>query len=261
MRMREIEPIRTVRQAHRLALRLASIYVAAAIVWIVASDWVVASLDMTERAMQLIGTAKGFVFVLVTGALLYAFARRFLTSASVSHDRYREAQDELRMKERSIEQAYIDVLAAVTGGKLILMWPDDVEGHLGEVVMPDEMITRPDQLSAARSHLGEPLSLLGERCDEALLAANEGLTNALKHAGGGEYGVRRTPFALQVVITDHGPGIDFHTLPRATLIAGYSTKASLGIGFTIMFEAAERILLSTQTGLTTLVLEFPVKPA
>ena len=119
--MREIEPIRTARQAHRLALRLASIYVGAAIVWIVASDWVVASLDMSERAMQLLGTAKGFVLVLVTGALLYLFSRRFLTAASVGHVRYQEAQDELRMQERSIEQAYIDVLAAVTGGKLILM--------------------------------------------------------------------------------------------------------------------------------------------
>lgn len=244
------------RQTRRVAMRLAVSYMTAAIAWIVLSDWAETLLDLSGPALQLVNTGKGILFVLVTGALLYSFAQRFLTTARVAHDRYRHVQEQLRLRERSIEQAYIDVLASVTGGKLILMWPDDVADHLGEVVLPAEKISSPSQLSAARAHLGEVLAELGDRHDEALLAANEGLSNALKYAGGGEYEVRRTPFALQVVITDHGSGIDFSTLPRATLITGYSTKSTLGIGFTIMFDAAERVLLATQPGLTTLVLEF-----
>lgn len=248
---------RALKSARRMALRLTLAYLATAAVWLVVSDILVSSLDVSERARNSLNTGKGLAFLVVTALLLYSFARNFLAFADLNHDRYRRAQDELRQRDRSIQQAYIDVLAAVTGGKLILMWPDEVSGYLGEIVLPEESITKPIQLSAARSHLGEVLAELGELRDEALLAANEGLSNALKHGGGGEYSVRRTPFALQVVITDCGPGIDFHTLPRATLIAGYSTKASLGIGFTIMFEVAERILLATQSGLTTLVLEFP----
>ncbi|MRR10897.1 hypothetical protein EG835_00025 [bacterium] len=255
--MPELDAPTSERQTRRLAIRLAVSYMVAAIVWIVVTDWAETLLDLSGPVLQLVNTGKGILFVLVTGALLYSFAQRFLTGARIAHNRYRQAQEQLRLRERSIEQAYIDVLASVTGGKLILMWPDDVADHLGEVVLPAESISSPSQLSAARAHLDEVLAELGDRYDEALLAANEGLTNALKHAGGGEYEVRRTPFALQIVITDHGPGIDFNTLPRATLIAGYSTKSTLGIGFTIMFDAAERILLATRRGLTTLVLEFP----
>ncbi|MGE5228599.1 MAG: ATP-binding protein, partial [Deltaproteobacteria bacterium] len=61
--------------------------------------------------------------------------------------------------------------------------------------------------------------------------------------------------SLQVAITDEGPGIDFRTLPRATLVPGFSTAASLGMGFTIMLQLCERVLLSTRPGRTVVVLE------
>lgn len=258
--MHEPATQRAMRSARHMSLRLSITYAVLAVTWIVVTDQFESAFNVPASAVPYVNTGKGILFVLVTAMLLYSFSRRFLSIAEENHDRYRSAQEQLRLRERSIEQAYIDVLSAVTGGKLILMWPDDVPSYLGEVVMPEERIDAPGQLSAARSHIAEFLTELNGRRDEALLAANEGITNALKHGGGGEYQVRRTPFAIQVVVTDHGPGIDFHTLPRATLIAGYSTKASLGIGFTIMFEVAERILLATRPGLTTLVLEFPLHP-
>ncbi|MHB1323494.1 MAG: ATP-binding protein [Coriobacteriia bacterium] len=241
-----------------MAIRISLTYATAAVTWIVASDAVEAALDLPPTLSRAVNTGKGILFVAVTATFLYLFARRFLSIANLTHERYRRVQEELHTRDRSIRQAYIEVLAAVTGGKLILMWPDEVDRHLGEVVLPDQAITRPDELTDARARLAPVLEVLPGNADAALLAANEGITNALKHAGGGEYGVRRTSSALQIVLTDRGPGIDFHTLPRATLIAGYSTKTSLGIGFTIMFDAAERILLATEEGLTTLVLEFPL---
>lgn len=244
---------------NRMALRLAVGYGIGAAVWIVVSDLVEQALDLPERVSAIVNTGKGIVFVLVTATMLYLIARRFFTYASASHERYRRAQEQLRGREQSIQQAYVDVLASVTGGKLILMWPDDVPDHLGEVVMSDWPINSPRELGEARARLAPILAVLPGNSDEALLAANEGITNTLKHAGGGLYGVRRTAGMLQVVITDNGPGIDFQTLPRATLIAGYSTKTSLGLGFTIMFDAAERVLLATQHGLTTVVLEFPLE--
>lgn len=242
----------------RMAKRLALNYGLAAAAWIIVSDLVELSLDLPEPAEAVVNTGKAMVFVIVTASLLYTFSKRFFSYASASHERYRRAQEQLRGREQSIQQAYVDVLAAVTGGKLILMWPDDVPDYLGDVVLPDCPINDPGELGAARARLAPALQQLAGTDGEALLAANEAITNALKHAGGGLYGVRKTSDALQIVIADHGPGIDFHTLPRATLIAGYSTKASLGLGFTIMFDAAERVLLATEPGLTTLVLEFPL---
>ena len=59
-----------------------------------------------------------------------------------------------------------------------------------------------------------------------------------------------------MLIRDDGPGIDFRTLPHATLQRGFSTESSLGMGFTIMLQVCERVLLSSRPGRTSVVLEF-----
>ena len=87
----------------------------------------------------------------------------------------------------------------------------------------------------------------------------EALVNALRHAGGGTYQLFALEATLQVLVRDEGPGIDFRTLPRATLQRGFSTESSLGMGFTIMLQVCERVLLSTRPGRTSVVLEFAAK--
>jgi anti-sigma regulatory factor (Ser/Thr protein kinase) len=84
----------------------------------------------------------------------------------------------------------------------------------------------------------------------------EALTNALKHARGGTYQVFAKDGCVQVAIADEGPGIDFRTLPRATLVPGFSTAASLGMGFTIMLQLCDRVLLCTRPGRTEVGLEW-----
>jgi len=251
------------RRARNAALRLASIYASSAALWIVLSDRVLATLGLSAELAGAVNTGKGLLFVTATTAVLYLTSGRFLRAAYRDQERYRRAQEELHDREQSIRQAYIDVLDAVTGGRLILMWPEDLPASLGEVVLPTTSILRPEELAETRHRLAAVLGPLTHRVSEAVLAANEGLANALKHGGQGEYSVRRTSGSVQIEVTDFGPGIDFHTLPRATLIPGFSTKPSLGMGFTIMLEVADRLLLATEPGLTTLVLEFELdrKPA
>ena len=247
-------------------MRLALVYAAAAAAWIIVSDQAVAMLHLSADIGEALNTGKGILFVAVTAAVLYVISSRFLNASYQDEDRYRQAQEALHDREQSIRQAYIDVLDAVTGGRLILMWPADLLASLGEIVLPTTPISRPDQLADARHSLAEVLGEFTDCVDDDVLAINEGLTNVLKHGGQGEYGVRRTSNCVQVVVTDFGPGIDFHTLPKAALVPGFSTKPSLGMGFTIMLEVAERLLLATEPGLTTLVLEFdlsstPPKPS
>lgn len=246
------------RRAGLVARRLALVYAAAAALWIVLSDWALPRLGLPIGTEEAANTGKGILFVAVTTGVLYLVSDRFLRASYLQEERYRAAQEALRDRERSILQAYIDVLDAVTGGKLILMWPGDLLASLGEVVMPTTQIPRPEELSEARHRLTEVLGRFTDCVDEEVLAVSEGLTNALKHGERGEYGIRRTSDCVQVVVTDFGPGIDFHSLPKATLVPGFSTKPSLGMGFTIMLDVAERLLLATSPGLTTLVLEFRI---
>jgi len=168
------------------------------------------------------------------------------------------AQKELKEKDLAIRRAYVDVLSAVTGNRLVLMTPDEINAALGQPIGYPVTITTFRELAAARTlitgaireHLPHVKSV-----NEFIVAVCEALTNAVKHGGKGTYQVLRRGRTAQVAVSDEGPGIDFRHLPRATLAAGFSTQATLGVGFTLMLDLSDRVLLSTQPGGTTVVLE------
>ncbi|HMK91712.1 MAG TPA: ATP-binding protein, partial [Thermoleophilia bacterium] len=158
---------------------------------------------------------------------------------------------------------YVDVLDAVTGGKLILLTDEELGHELGAPITDLRSFSTPGELAAARRTLvgaaeeGFPGRI---RHTDLLSTVGEALDNAMKHAGGGSYRAFARDGSLQVMIADEGPGIDFRTLPRATLVPGFSTAASLGMGFTIMLQLCERVLLVTRPGRTVVTLEFAAAP-
>ena len=171
----------------------------------------------------------------------------------------REAERALRQKEERIRFAYVDVLDAVTGGKLILLTDEQLSDELGTPLGQEVVFGAPAQLATARHMIVRAADTCfpgGIRHTDLLSTVGEALDNALKHAHGGAYQVFARGDCLQVAIADDGPGIDFRTLPKATLVPGFSTAASLGMGFTIMLQLCERVLLSTRPGRTVVVLEF-----
>ncbi len=171
------------------------------------------------------------------------------------------AEEALREQEERIRQAYVDVIDAVTGGKLILLTEEALASELGSPVGELVPIASPAALGQARRSLLDAIALrFGGWIPGAdlLNPVCEAWNNALKHAGGGTCRVFATETRLQVAVTDGGPGIDFRTLPKATLVPGFSTAASLGMGFTIMLQLCERVLLCTRPGLTEVVLEVPL---
>lgn len=171
----------------------------------------------------------------------------------------KKAEEELRRKEHDIRMAYADVFSAVTGGRLLFMTEGEVDKSLGEPLTEEGEITDYKQLSAIREEYRRILPEHFPEVDQTdgmLVAISEALTNAVKHAGKGQYRLFKNGTMLQVWVHDYGPGIDFKTLPKATLLAGFSTKASLGMGFNIMLEICDRLLLATEAGSTTVVLEF-----
>jgi anti-sigma regulatory factor (Ser/Thr protein kinase) len=165
----------------------------------------------------------------------------------------------LQEKDRVIRQAYSDVIGAVTGGRLVLLSQDEV----GAVIMAETSgpyeIRKPSELSLARATLARILGDV-EDLQGLLVAFSEGATNMLKHAGGGIYQVGKTHEKIQLILSDKGPGIDFRQLPKATLLAGFSTTQTLGFGFTLMMELTDRIFLSVTPDGTTLVLERDLRP-
>jgi anti-sigma regulatory factor (Ser/Thr protein kinase) len=176
----------------------------------------------------------------------------------------RHAERALRRQEESIRRAYVDVLDAVTGGKLILLTDEELRGQLGVPLMEPVPVTAPRELAEARGVIARTAAEHFPGWTSGVdvrTPVGEALVNALRHAGGGSYQLFTRDDKLQVLVRDDGPGIDFRMLPRATLQRGFSTAASLGMGFTIMLQVCERVLLSTRPGRTSVVLEFADRPA
>ena len=176
----------------------------------------------------------------------------------------RHAERALRRQEEGIRRAYVDVLDAVTGGKLILLTEEELAGQLGVPLTEAARIDAPRDLSRARGTVAQAAA---QRFPDWAPATDlrtptgEAMVNALRHAGGGSYQLFARDDTLQVLVRDDGPGIDFRMLPRATLQRGFSTAASLGMGFTIMLQVCERVLLSTRPGRTSVLLEFAERRA
>jgi len=224
-------------------------------------------------------------FSLVVGAVAVGRATRrelhvededayeLLTAYRTSHDMWalsvddvseeRRAEQALRHQEEEVHRAYVDVLDAVTGGKLVLLTDELLPAQLGEPLTEPIALTSTAQTGQARQRVLQAAEArYPGRVDRSNLITpvSEALDNALKHAGSGTYQVFAKNGVLQVAIGDEGPGIDFRTLPKATLVRGFSTAASLGMGFTIMLQLAERVLLATRPGHTQVVLEIATAP-
>lgn len=168
------------------------------------------------------------------------------------------AEEAIRQRDLRIREAYSAVIAAVTGGKLVLVTPEEAESELGDELCRAETITSAARLSAERRQLrGIVEGRFDSACDpdEFALAAGEAMSNALKHGGKVCLRLLEKNALPQVEVSDEGPGIDFTQLPKATLVPGFSTATSLGMGFTIMLNACDRVLLSTSSSGTTIVLE------
>jgi len=171
-------------------------------------------------------------------------------------------REEIHRAEAQKKQFYRDILCAVTNGKLTLCDREELDQYwAGPCVcqpVQDESDVR--RVRQAVSEAGLSVGLPDERVQDLCLCASEAATNALKHAGSGEASLTVTPSAIRVRVEDRGSGIDPFHLPRATLMKGYSTRASLGLGFTLMHELADHLYLTTNGDGTTLILEVVLQP-
>ncbi|MBI5231877.1 MAG: PAS domain S-box protein, partial [Coriobacteriales bacterium] len=202
------------------------------------------------------------VWTLVSATPVFDDEGRFAGSFGMFTDitEHKRAEAELHEKDLAIRRAYVDVIAAVTGNRLVLMTPEEIDSALGSLVAKPRRIASYRSLSTARHEIRDVIEQRfrnGFDLDGFIVGVGEALTNMIKHAEGGRYEVRRRGNVAQVVMRDKGPGVEFNNLPRATLEAGYSTQGTLGMGFTLMLGLTGRILLSTQPGMTVLVLESP----
>lgn len=147
-----------------------------------------------------------------------------------------------------IWQVYRDVIFAATQQKFLLIRKSEVDRYReGDSICKARIVERSDIPKArdlAKLRLQES-GLPNMVVMSYLLVISEAITNILKHSREGQMTIVQTDSTVNVLVEDIGPGFPLELLPKMTLMAGYSTKKSLGQGFTLMMKMTDQIVLST----------------
>ncbi|WP_165864151.1 DUF4118 domain-containing protein [Capsulimonas corticalis] len=157
-----------------------------------------------------------------------------------------------------------EVLLAVTGGRLLLCGEEELRGMVsGEPELRASLGSAADAAHLRgdlRTHLEAQGMANRVRTDDLMTCVMEAATNAVKYGRGGEAAFWTAEDHVAVLITDRGDGIQPSDLARATLESGYSTRATLGMGYTLMLQTADLLALCTSDAGTSLLIRVGNQP-
>lgn len=179
--------------------------------------------------------------------------------------RHEEEQRRNAERERQIEseaeeakrQFYRRTIFSVTEGKLNLADHAEVDGLMAHLAERIEL-TKHGGLSEARERvvkLGQEIGMSPERVHSLVTAMGEAAANAVKHAEGGTITICAKDRSLLVCVRDHGGGMDQLVLPKATLLTRFSTKTSMGLGYSLILGLVDRVHLATDAQGTSVLME------
>jgi PAS domain S-box-containing protein len=216
-----------------------------------------------NHAIDYLTKNRKTVPILLSCSVIYSKRGELAGNICVAKNISDRKRAEEAIREAQIKQVFVDVFYAVTGKKLILLTQKEIHEALGKPVSNEMHLSNYKDLAETRRTTRDTANKEFPEIEDLMdiqVAIGEALTNAIKHAGEASYQIFKNNKIAQFFISDKGPGIDFKTLPKATLLSGYSTKKTLGVGFSIMLEFSDRVLISTQPGGTSLVLEINLEP-
>ncbi|MCX6343923.1 MAG: PAS domain S-box protein [Armatimonadetes bacterium] len=173
----------------------------------------------------------------------------------------KRTEEEQRAFEMRIEEQkrvfYKETILSVTDGKLDICDECELAPYLTNAELMVD-VSNAAQLSVARCEVEEfchTHGLDGDLLDLFTIAVGEAMTNAVKHGTKGRVYAGVKGDYVWVGIQDEGPGIGSLILPRAVLLRGFSTKPSLGLGYSVMLDVADQIHLKTDEHGTIVILE------
>jgi len=215
------------------------------------------SVVVTERSGLTTSSGNDRIFALSSSPILDPYGN-VIQAVEITQD-----ITERKQAEQEKRQFYRDTIRSVTQGKLDLVSLEEVKEYLGPAGLILN-VDSPADCASARSRIMEFCSsrgLVNDRLGLFELAIGEAITNATKHADGCRVYAGVSGETIWVAISDTGQGISHSLLPSATLRRGFSSKVSMGMGFTIMMDATDNIMLCTGLKGTTVVLSVNLNPS
>jgi CheY-like chemotaxis protein len=157
------------------------------------------------------------------------------------------AEERERASQVQKREFYRRTILAATGGKLVIAEPDEIARIAGPPVRSWDVVGL-DSLREVRDEihrLAVDYAMSESNVFAFVGCAVEAMANAHKHAGGGHVTLHQQPDGLMLAVSDTGTGIETLALPDVALAKGYSTADSLGMGYKVMIEFADRLYLCT----------------
>jgi PAS domain S-box-containing protein len=172
----------------------------------------------------------------------------------------KRAEEALRSATARQREFMRDVFLSVTDGKFHYCGAEQDLPKALSTVESTIYLTSSSGLAELRRNIRivtERMGFPDDRVFDLLSATGEASMNAVVHAGGGRARIRSDPEreTVQVWVEDTGHGISIEQLPRATLELGFTTAGTMGHGFKIMLQTADRAWLLTNPSGTTVVME------
>ncbi|MHB1001607.1 MAG: ATP-binding protein [Armatimonadota bacterium] len=163
---------------------------------------------------------------------------------------------EMKQAEEEKKRFYKDTIKSITQGKLNLVSYNEIQQYLDSTNFIIDITSSADTSNARHiiRKLFESNKYDNSKWDIFELAMGEAMTNAVKHACQGRVYAGVESDVIWVAVSDNGPGIPSLTLPNATLQTGYSTKVSMGMGYSLILKGSNRVLLHTDSQGTIVVL-------
>jgi anti-sigma regulatory factor (Ser/Thr protein kinase) len=158
-------------------------------------------------------------------------------------------------------KVYRDVIMASTQGKFLLISEQELLGFKKGRVFCEGEIKQLSDIPDCRHKARDSLEALGYDDSTTmgwLLVLSEAITNTIKHGEEGRMTLieDKDQNEIRFIIEDRGPGFSLKELPKTTLLAGYSTKKSMGQGFTLMMKMSKQVSLYTTSEGSTIILSF-----
>lgn len=190
---------------------------------------------------------------------IIALWERFADYLAVALAKFR-AEDALRGLEAHKREFYRRTILAATDGKLVIAEKDEINDMECKLIRAWDIHNLAD-LGEMRD---EMTHLLSEQGMEEAQVYNfmgciiESAGNAVKHAQGGSAHLYGVDDSLIFTIADSGPGIGALALPDVALTRGYSTAGTLGMGYKLILNFADKVYLATDPGGTTVAIEMKI---
>lgn len=178
---------------------------------------------------------------------------RVMRARSADEAERRKLEQQLEEHKRRF---YRETIWSVTDGKLNICDFSDISPYISAACLKMD-VRRTSDVGLVRKKVEAFLGgqgLCGDELCTFTIGVGEAITNAIKHGVRGRVYAGATDGELWVGVRDMGSGIESLILPRAVLRRGFSTKPSLGLGYSIMLDVADSMLLTTGARGTAVVL-------